>query len=103
MNNKFSSFNPTNNTNTKKQDYRSDSLNGSKENIKDIEDKVNKYSKLTNQELMQEFLKQSSIGVSNGSINNDVISKYRNTLFPYLNDSQKQVFESLVGSINNDK
>ena len=101
MNNKFSSFKPSNLKSETNQNASNNTNKIEDNNIKNLEDKIDKYSTLSKQELMDEFLKQSIKQKQSGSLTNDKIDLYRNTLYPYLNDSQKQVFENLMGTVNN--
>ena len=101
MNNKFSSFKPSNDMNESNKNHNENISKNNDSNIKNLEDKIDKYSTLSKQELMDEFLKETIKQQRSGNLTSEKIDMYRNTLFPYLNDSQKQVFENLMGTVNN--
>lgn len=110
MNNKFSSFSPTgkldktsNNCNHN-NDIGTDSIKGnvSSDDITKLQEKVSKYQSMGRDELMQEFLRLSMSKKQSGNLSKDTISTYRNTLYPYLNDSQKNMFENLMGVIDDE-
>ena len=101
MNNKFSSFKPSSDMHESNKNHNESISKNNDSNIKNLEDKIDKYSTLSKQELMDEFLKQTLKQTQSGNLTTDKIDMYRNTLYPYLNDSQKQVFENLMGTVKN--
>ncbi len=66
---------------------------------KSVEDKLNKYSKLSSEELMTEFIKESQSVKDKGGYNSDQIEMMRNVLFPHLSEEQKRYFETLIGMV----
>ena len=103
MNNKFSTFNPTNSasqsSNMQYNNLHNIDTSNYNENIKNMEEKIDAYSTLSKGELLQEFLKQTALQKQSGNLNDDKINMYRKTIFPYLNDSQKETFETLMGAV----
>ena len=89
MANKFSDFNPASNNTYHNKSMDNDYLQGL----------INNYSKLSQDELMSEFMKLSAEKKRNGTLNNTEINRIKTTIFPYLNDGQKQMFENLMAGI----
>ena len=58
------------------------------EETKDIEDQIKKYEKLSQSELMQEFIKESK--------------NIKNTLTPFLSSDQQKQLDYLMGMVNDD-
>ena len=89
MANKFSDFSSSSGNTNKKQDVDSEYLQGL----------INNYSKLSPSDLMNEFMKLSAEKKRNGSLNDNEILRIKQTIFPYLNESQKHMFNNLMEGI----
>lgn len=63
---------------------------------KDIEKMIEKYSRLDQNTLMQEFLQASKAKRDAGGLGDEEINRLQNTLSPYLNDEQKEMFSRLM-------
>ena len=68
-------------------------------NYINVEDRVEEYSKLTKDELLKEFLKESGKLKQSGNFNESQIENMRSTLAPFLNEEQKTYFEQLMGMV----
>ena len=64
-----------------------------------VEELVNKYESYSEQELLNEFLKESQKAKANGIYNSDKIDELRTLLSPMLSEEQKDYFEKLVGML----
>ena len=65
----------------------------------DLEELVNKYSQLTHEELMQEFLKESNKLKQNGGLTDKQISEMEQVLKPHLSVEQQNMFDDLMTEI----
>ncbi len=65
-----------------------------------VEDLMDKYKNYSQEELIQEFIKESKKQKENGELNSFQIENIKNTLSPYLTDSQKQNLNNLMDMIN---
>ena len=65
-----------------------------------VQDKYEKYSKLSRDELMEEYIKQSKLVKDKGGYSSEQIELLKSTLFPHLNDEQKKYFETLIGMVD---
>ena len=72
------------------------------EETKDIEDKIKKYEKLSQSELMQEFIKESKKQKRNGNLDSEKINNIKNTLTPFLSSDQQKQLDYLIGMVNDD-
>lgn len=64
-----------------------------------IEEALNKYSTLSREELMQEFLKESSLLKQRGGLDDEHINKIEKVLKPHLNEEQQSMFDNLMTEI----
>ena len=69
---------------------------------KDIEDQIKKYEKLSQSELMQEFIKESKKQKRNGNLDSEKINNIKNTLTPFLSSDQQKQLDYLMGMVNDD-
>lgn len=88
MANKFSDFS------------KEEKVEKNKREVEDIEKVLDKYSKLSSDQLMTEFIKETKKGRKNGTINSSYLSNIKNTLSPYLNDEQKGTLKNLMDMID---
>lgn len=68
-------------------------------NKESIEEVYNKYSKLNNDALMNEFIKVSLERKKRGELSDSYFENIKNTLFPYLTEEQKIYYNNLVDKI----
>ena len=68
-------------------------------NKEKVEDYLNKYSGLNNDELMREFIKASMEKKKNGGFSAGEIENIRATLSPFLNSEQKKNLENLINMV----
>lgn len=86
---KFSDF-------AKEPSVSEDAPNKSKEKV---EDYMNKYSNLSQEELMKEFLKVSQEKKKNGGFSTGEINNIKQTLAPFLNSEQMQNLDNLINMV----
>lgn len=91
MANKFSDYLKTNTT------TNDEKVRANKEEF--FKDMIDKYAGYSQEQLMQEFIKMSSLKKQQGTLNQSEISKLQTTLFPYLNEEQKQKFYKLMDDV----
>lgn len=80
------------------------------ENKQEIQDKkeeyqdiINKYKDMDNNQLMQNLFQQANKLKQEGKLNSSMLNGLENTLAPFLNDEQKNLLNSLVNAINEQK
>lgn len=66
---------------------------------KEYEDKIEKYSKLCRDELMQEFMKLTMSKKTKGELNDAELENIKNSLYPYLDLAQKSNLDSIINMI----
>ena len=72
-------------------------------NMEQLEDIIEKYNKLSPEELMSEFIKESNKIKQHGGLEDNQIKKIENVLKPYLNEQQQNMFDSLMMEIRDEK
>ncbi len=80
-----------------KQPDKVEKVNISKEDINAL---YNKYKDLPQDQLVSEFVKSAKQQRSSGNLNDEKINQIYNTLGPYLNNQQKEFFETLIHKID---
>ena len=88
---------PIQESNNTKQSNKTTKDNISKEDINTL---YNKYKDLPQDQLVAEFVKSAKAQRSSGNLNDDKINQIYNTLGPYLNNQQKEFFETLIHKID---
>ncbi len=66
---------------------------------KDINELISKYSALSNDELMHEFLIETAKRKKNGELTEEYISKIKNILTPHLTKEQIAKLDVLLGMV----
>lgn len=99
MNNKFSDY-----TNSKIDDNINfekveEFKNEKPQDYENIENMINQYSNLSQNELLSEFLKMAYEKKKNGTLTEGDIANLRNTIYPMLTPQQKQNFDNLMNVI----
>ena len=69
----------------------------------DLEKLIDKYSELDNDTLMKEFLKITLEKKKQGKLSDSELSVLKNSILPYLNESQKQSLNSILEIVKNDE
>ena len=67
----------------------------------DLEKLIDKYSELDNDTLMKEFLKITLEKKKQGKLSYSELSVLKNSILPYLNESQKQSLNSILEIVKN--
>lgn len=73
------------------------------EKVEQIEDLLDRYSRLNREELMAEFLRESNRLKQNGGLNDEQVNSIESVLKPHLNETQQNMFDSLMTEIKNEK
>lgn len=68
---------------------------------RDLEKLIDKYSELDNDTLMKEFLKITLEKKKQGKLSDGELSVLKNSILPYLNESQKQSLNSILEIVKN--
>ncbi len=68
---------------------------------RDLEKLIDKYSELDNDTLMKEFLKITLEKKKQGKLSDSELSVLKNSILPYLNESQKQSLNSILEIVKN--
>lgn len=67
----------------------------------DLKKLIDKYSELDNDTLMKEFLKITLEKKKQGKLSDSELSVLKNSILPYLNESQKQSLNSILEIVKN--
>ena len=67
----------------------------------DLEKLIDKYIELDNDTLMKEFLKITLEKKKQGKLSDSELSVLKNSILPYLNESQKQSLNSILEIVKN--
>ena len=67
----------------------------------DLQKLIDKYSELDNVTLMKEFLKITLEKKKQGKLSDSELSVLKNSILPYLNESQKQSLNSILEIVKN--
>ena len=62
---------------------------------------INEYSKLSRNELMNEFIKLTIDKKKRGELSDSELTSIKKTIIPYLNDEQKIMLEKLLSMVEN--
>ena len=90
----FNDFCKENNKNLKTDNIsQTMSSNNNKEDARKIYDK---YSGFSNDELMQELIKQTQLKKSDGSLDNKKLNEIQATLSPFLNSEQNKNLKDIM-------
>ncbi len=90
MANKFSDYvSSSNNTYT----------NNTANNNEQLQKMIDKYSTYSPDQLMSEFMRLSAMKKRDGTLNVSEINRIRDTIFPYLNSEQQQMFYKLMDDV----
>ncbi len=86
--------------------FAKDNENVIKDNPKqadEYQDILNKYKDMDNNELMSNLFNEASKLKREGKLDYTSLNNLKTTLAPFLNDEQKQMLNSLVNAINEQK
>lgn len=65
----------------------------------DLSNLIDKYSTYSESELMNEFISESEKRKNSGEFSEENLSKIKNVLSPYLNETQKQKLNDLLNMV----
>lgn len=74
-------------------------IKNTKNDSENIEKMIDKYSRLSEQELLQEFVSLTASKKMQGTLGNNELEKIKGTLSPYLNDAQKTNLDRVIDVI----
>lgn len=78
-------------------------LNENQDKTKEYTDILNKYKNMNNNELMSNLFSEASKLKSEGKLDSSTLNNLSSTLSPFLNNSQKEMLNSLINAINEQK
>lgn len=64
-----------------------------------LEKMIDDYSKLSENDLMKEFIKLTLEKKKNGTLNDDELENIKNTIIPFLNEDQKNNLNKLLNMV----
>ncbi len=70
---------------------------------KNIEDLINKYKDMNQNELISNLFSEASKLRAQGKLDSASLNNMKNTLYPFLNPQQKEMLDGLVNAINEQK
>lgn len=70
-----------------------------KDRVKDLEQDINKYKDLSQNELMAELMKEASKLKANGSLNESSLQALKSTLSPMLSAEQNETLNNILNMI----
>ena len=84
-------------------EFIKDEKNATVENSTQLDDNISalieKYSKLSNDELMSEFIKEGEKKKQNGELDDNHITKIKSILAPYLSQEQSEKLNNLLNKV----
>jgi hypothetical protein len=66
----------------------------------DISQLYNKYKDMPQEQLVEEFVKSAKAQRTSGALDDNKINQIYSTLCPYLNNQQKEFFDTLIHKID---
>lgn len=76
---------------------------GKIDNKNNYEEMIDKYSKLSNDELISEFIKLTAKEKKNGNLKDRELESIKNTISPYLDAKQNKNLDSLINLVKDVK
>ena len=90
--NNFSSFVKEENLNNKCNTKKCEDVG----NTEKLEEMIDKYSKYSNDKLLNEFMKLTLEKKKKGLLSNDELNALKSTLLPYLNNEQRENLNKVI-------
>ena len=90
-----------------KNEKHSDNINNTKTNDEkqvnkdDLEDMINSYSKLGQDELLNEFMKLTLEKKKKGVLDEKELNNIKSTIEPFLNEEQKSILDKILNMVRN--
>ena len=78
-------------------------LNQEKDKTQEYQNILDKYKNMNSNELMSNLFSEASKLKSEGKLDSESLNNLSSTLSPFLNDNQKDMLNSLVKAINEQK
>ena len=95
----FASSKQKNSNQPNSKNKRENILDENQEKVKSIEQDLNRYKNLSQNELLNEFMKEATKLKANGSLNEKNINALKSTLAPMLSAEQNQMLNQLLNMI----
>ena len=71
----------------------------SKQDFSEYQDTINKYKDLSQEDLYSELLSQASNLKAQGKLDTNMLNQISTTLYPMLNDDQKQMLNNIMNRL----
>lgn len=85
------------------ENYEKSNSSSTRVSEKNYEELIHKYSALSNEELMKEFLNLTAREKGEGKLKEGELESIKNTLSPYLDDTQKNSLDNLLNMVRDVK
>ena len=95
----YQSQNNNNTKNTNSNPNYEDIINQNSQQASNLNDTLNRYKDLSNQDLMSELMKEATKLKQNGSLNEDSLNLLKSTLSPMLTAEQNQQLDNIINMI----
>jgi hypothetical protein len=82
-------------------DKEEEKINADKIDKENLEDMINSYQGLSENELLNEFLKRTIDKKKKGELKKDELELIKSTIIPYLNEEQKINLDKLLRMVEN--
>lgn len=83
-----------------KNDTNEKILEENKDKVDDYQNLINKYKNMDSSDLMSTLFKEASRLKAEGKLDASTMQNLKSTMSPFLNDEQKEMLNSLVHAIN---
>ena len=91
--------NTNNSKNSNPNSNYEDIINQNSQQASNLNDTLNRYKDLSNQDLMSELMKEATKLKQNGSLNEDSLNLLKSTLSPMLTTEQNQQLDNIINMI----
>ena len=78
-------------------------VNENQEKVNQYEEILNKYKNMSNNELMQNLFSEATKLKQQGKLDSSSLNNLKTTIAPFLNTEQKEMLNSLISAINEQK
>ena len=95
----YQSQNTNNSKNSNPNSNYEDIINQNSQQASNLNDTLNRYKDLSNQDLMSELMKEATKLKQNGSLNEDSLNLLKSTLSPMLTTEQNQQLDNIINMI----
>ncbi len=89
------------NKNDQQKSTAQDKANNQKMSNDDLKDMIDKYSSLSSDSLLREFMEMTMKRKQNGELKNGELEQIASTILPYLNNEQKDSLQKIIELVKN--